>query len=130
MIARVISMVNGLMIYWNEVENAAVYHVHLLIGDKNRHMEHRDGVQKWVEDEEKFQEIDCVDVERKTKYYSFVNLAPIHFEMVLRHYEWIRESTGRNYYLFVEAEDRNGYILDQSDRICGRVKDIQGGNSL
>lgn len=33
---RVCSMPNGLMAFWEEIEEAAVYHVHLIIGDLNK----------------------------------------------------------------------------------------------
>lgn len=29
-------MSNGLMAFWEEIEEAAVYHVHLIIGDLNK----------------------------------------------------------------------------------------------
>ena len=33
---RVRSMPNGLMAFWEEIEEAAVYHVHLIIGEKEK----------------------------------------------------------------------------------------------
>ena len=82
--ARVIGMNNGLMVYWEEIKQAAQYHVHLLIGDKNRHQEYQNGYLRWVEKKEKFQEIALIDIDRTIKYHSFINLARIDKERVYR----------------------------------------------
>lgn len=81
----VLGMNNGLMVYWEEVKEAAQYYVHLLISDRNRRQEVQNGQARWVEDEEKIQEIALVAVERNTKYYSFTNLARIDRRQVYRY---------------------------------------------
>ena len=130
--ARVIGMNNGLMVYWEELKQAAQYHVHLLIGDKNRHKEYQNGYLRLVEEKEKFQEIALIDTDRTIKYHSFINLAKIDKELVFGpgYGDGVLEDTGRSYYIFVEAEDREGNILDKSEMIKCRVKEMLDGSSL
>ena len=129
--ARVIGMNNGLMVYWEEIKEAAQYHVHLLIGDLNRHQECQDGEQRWVDEKEEFQEIALIDVERTIKYHSFVDLARIDRQLVYRYDSgYVQEGTGRNYYIFVEAEDREGKIIEKTDKIVGYVKEMWKGSPL
>ena len=97
------AMLYGFMIYWDEVEDAARYYVHLLIGDSRS----EDG--KNINALEKFQEIALVEHDKYTKYHSFVNLAKID-------YKKSREKSGLNYYVYVEVEDRNGNIIDKTSR--------------
>ena len=54
---RVFGLVEGLMVVWDEVKNAAQYHVHLFIGDINKHLETIDGRQTWVTSKEVIKEI-------------------------------------------------------------------------
>ena len=49
---RVFGLVEGLMVVWDEVKNAAQYHVHLFIGDINKHLEKIDGRQTWATSKE------------------------------------------------------------------------------
>lgn len=84
----------GLMLYWNKVENAAVYHVHLSINN---------GYGAVIS----LQEIASVDVPRNIMYYSFSNLGDLH------------------YFISVEAEDRNGNIIEISDFIESTVLSIK-----
>ena len=129
--SRVIGMNNGLMVYWEEIKQAAQYHVHLLIGDKNRHQENQNGCLRWVEEKEKFQEIALIDIDRTIKYHSFINLARIDKELVHNGYgDEVLVGTGRSYYIFVEAEDREGNILDKSDTIKCHVKEMLNGSAL
>lgn len=118
----VLSMNNGLMAYWGEIKEAAVYHVHLLVGDRNKRRQN----QSFVFDEEKFSEIALIDVPRNLKYYSFTDLAPIHLNKTA-YYGTTDRGSGREYYIFVEAEDRAGNIIAQSDRIRGVVEDDSTG---
>lgn len=94
------AMLYGFMIYWNEVENAARYYVHLLIGESYS------GAENDINSGVKFQEIDLVEHDKFTKYHSFINLAKIDYNN--------REKTGINYYVYVEAEDRDGKIIDKT----------------
>lgn len=129
--ANVLGMNNGLMVYWEEVKEAAQYYVHLLIGDRNRRIEVQNGQQRVVEDNEKKQEIALIPIERHIKYHSFTDLARINRRSVYHynrgHYE---EETGRNYYIFVEAENREGEIIDKSEMICCQVKELKDGSAL
>lgn len=126
--ARVIGMNNGLMVYWEEIKQAVQYHVHLLIGDKNRHQENQNGYLRWVEEKEKFQEIALIDIDRNIKYHSFIDLAIIDYTYAYNG-EYL-EDTGRSYYIFVEAEDREGNIFDKSNTIKCRVKEMWSGRAL
>lgn len=129
--ARVIGMNNGLMVYWEEIKQAAQYHVHLLIGDKNRHQEIQNGQQRWVDEKEEFLEIALIDIERTIKYHSFTDLARIDRQLVYRYNTGnVQEDTGRNYYIFVEAEDREGKIIDKTDKIICHVKEMWNGSAL
>ncbi len=110
------------MAYWEEIKEAAAYHVHLLVGDRNKR---REG-QQFVFDEEKFGELALIDVPRNLKYHSFTDLAPIHLNKT-NYYGTTDRGSGREYYIVVEAEDRAGNIIAQSDRIRGVVEDDSTG---
>ena len=118
----VLSMNNGLMAYWGEIKEAAVYHVHLLVGDRNKRRQN----QSFIFDEEKFSELALIDVPRNLKYYSFTDLAPIHLNKTA-YYGTTDRGSGSEYYIFVEAEDRAGNIIAQSDRIRGVVEGDSNG---
>lgn len=121
------SLLNGLMVYWNEVKNAVRYYVHLLIGDKHQEKEIIQGMQTYVYGKETFLEIAVVEIEWNIKYYSFTNLAKIEQEYPperLRHRKdgYSRDySTGKNYYIYVEAEYKNGNIIFKSEKVEGSV---------
>lgn len=121
---KVYGLIEGLMVYWDEVKNAAVYHVHLFIGDWNRRREVVYGRLTVVQDKkQKMQEIALIDVDRNCKYCSFKNLARIHFT-----YSGMGiEKTGLEYYVLVEAEDRQGNVIDSSDKVRGRVLSMDNG---
>lgn len=117
--AYISPMLYGFMIYWDEEKDAARYFVHLLIGDENVTKEiinYRDQVKKRVET---YQEIDLVEVERSKKYYTFANLAKID---VVRNHNNGFDSTGKNYYVFVEAEDKNGKIIAKTEKVFAIVE--------
>lgn len=121
---KVYGLIEGLMVYWDEVKNAAVYHVHLFIGDRNRRREVVNGTRTVVQDKKpKMQEIALIDVHRNYKYYSFKNLARIH----VTYSGIMREETGLEYYVLVEAEDRQGNVIDSSDKVSGRVLSMDNG---
>lgn len=129
--ANVLGMNNGLMVYWEEIKEAAQYYVHLLIGDINKHEEFKDGRYEIVEEPEKRQEIALICVERNIKYYSFTDLARIDRRSVYKYNVGrCEEETGRNYYIFVEAENREGKIIDKCEPICCKVKEMMDGSAL
>lgn len=66
------SLLNGLMVYWDENLDAARYYVHLLIGDKHRNEVYENGRMTTKFGKETFQEIALVEVERNIKYHSFI----------------------------------------------------------
>ena len=118
----VLSMNNGLMAYWEEIEEAAIYHVHLIVGDRNKRRKN----DIFVFDKEKFSELALIDVPRNLKYYSFTDLAPIHLNKST-YYGTTDRGSGREYYIFIEAEDRAGNIIASSDQVRGIVEDISNG---
>ena len=121
---RVFGLVEGLMVCWDEVKDAAQYHIHLLIGNINRHLETINGSQTWVTNKETFKEIAMVDVDRNFKFYSFKGLSRIHVERINKWDGISINDTGLNYYVVVEAEDRTGKIIDKSERCSGKVLQV------
>ena len=129
---KVYALIERLMVCLDEVKNAAVYHVHLFIGDWNRRIEIVNGIQTVVDDKkQKMQEIALIDVDRNYKYCSFKNLARIHVTHTSTiygpTYGRMREETGLEYYVLVEAEDRQGNVIDSSDKVSGRVLSMDNG---
>ena len=123
------SLLCGLMVYWDEVSDASRYYVHLLIGDKHKTMELINGMRKAVYKDETYQEIAVVEVERNIKYHSFFNLAKIN-EGEPGACKWGRVAatdTGKNYYIYVEAEDKKGDIINKSDKVVGDVYVMSNG---
>lgn len=126
-------LLNGLMVYWDEEKNAARYYVHLLIGDK--HLENKivNGRITTISGKETFQEIALVEVERNIKYYSFTNLGKIDQEypqerMRPGYCGYSKDyTTGMNYYIYVEAEDKNGNIISKSDKVKGSIFVLEHG---
>ena len=123
---------NGLMVYWDGVQDASRYYVHLLIGDKHRKEVFENGRMVTKYGDETFQEIALVEVERNMKYYSFTNLAKIDQGEpgATGGYVSGRVSgvdTGKNYYIFVEAEDRSGEIIAKSEKELGQVYVLTNG---
>ena len=123
------SLLNGLMVYWDEEIYAARYYVHLLIGDRHKYMDNEWGMQKIKYKDETFNEIAVVEVERNIKYYSFTNLGKIDLTERTSN-QWgqrVSTDTGKNYYVFVEAEDKNGNIIKKSEKVVGIVYTMTGG---
>ncbi len=110
-------MLHGFMVYWDEEKEAARYYVHLLIGDKHKAFDLSGRVQ--TTGIETYQEIGLVEVDRNTKYYSFNNLAKI--DKVRNNNNGL-SPTGKNYYVYVEAEDKNGKIISKTDKVCAIVE--------
>lgn len=123
------SLLNGLMVYWDENLDAARYYVHLLIGDKHRNEVYENGRMTTKFGKETFQEIALVEVERNIKYHSFINLAKI--DQLERSansgYRMTGIETGLNYYVVVEAEDKAGIIIDKSSKLLGKVYTMVNG---
>lgn len=115
------SLLNGLMVYWEEVKEAARYYVHLVIGDKHKQEVYENGRMTTKYDKETFQEIGLIEVERNTKYYSFINLARI--DKDIKNGSWF--DTGKNYYIYVEAENKSGEIIKKSESIVGQCADYR-----
>ena len=107
--AEVKSLLNGLMVYWDEVEEAARYYVHLLIGYT-------------PQTKTQYQEIAVIEVPRNIKYHSFTDLAKIdQEEAILSHYHASGKDTHKNYFIYVEAEDRTGKIIAKTEKQVGKV---------
>lgn len=123
------SLLNGLMVYWDENLNAARYYVHLLIGDKHRDEVYENGRMTTKYGKETFQEIALVEVERNTKYHSFINLAKIDqlAPSANSGYRMTGIESGLNYYVVVEAEDKAGIIIDKSSKLLGKVYTMVNG---
>ena len=127
------SLLNGLMAYWAEEKDAARYYVHLLIGDKHLTRDVINGRQTLVEGEETFKEIALIELERNIRYCSFNNLGKIdqkHPDERMRHglCGYSKDySTGKNYYIYVEAEDKNGKIISKSNKEKGSVFVLENG---
>ncbi len=125
---KVYALIERLMVCLDEVKNAAVYHVHLFIGDWNRRIEIVNGIQTVIEDKkQKMQEIALIDADRNYKYCSFKNLARIHVIHTSTTYGRMSKETGLEYYVLVEAKDRQGNVIDSSDKVSGRVLSMDNG---
>ena len=127
------SLLNGLMVYWDEEKDAARYYVHLLIGDKHLTRDIISGRQTLVKGKETYKEIAIVEIERNIRYYSFNNLGKIDQQypderMSNGNLCYSKDySTGKNYYIYVEAEDKNGKIISKSNKEKGSVFVLENG---
>ena len=105
-------LLQGIMAYWDEVPNTAVYTIKLFINEKM--------ISRKIN-------------ERTELYCSFNGLAPIDgttYSVIPRDvpvsiggYRGSSHS-GLDYYVQVEAEDRNGKILEQSEKVKCSVKTL------
>lgn len=104
-------LLQGIMAYWDEVPNTAVYTIKLFINEK----------------------IISRKTNEKTELYcSFNGLAPIDgitHSVIPRDFVCIGgysgpSHSGLDYYVQVEAEDRNGKILEQSEKVKCSVKTL------
>lgn len=124
---RVFSLIEGLMVCWDDVLDAAQYNIHLFIGECNESKEALRGqLEKLDSKEITFKELALISVDRNTKYYSFKGLARIHVRHTLEGAYWCRHKTGLNYYVMVEAEDRNGQIISSSEKVLGNSLGARG----
>ena len=104
-----------------------------LIGDKHLTRDIINGRQTLVEGKETYKEIALVEIERNIRYYSFNNLGKIDQQYPderMRHglCGYSKDySTGKNYYIYVEAEDKNGKIISKSNKEKGSVFVLENG---
>lgn len=109
-------LMNGIMAYWTEVKNAAAYNITLYINEQ--------AISKRVND-------------RTEMYCTFTGLAAV--DGITRHtisaaaasIECVSgggysspQHSGKDYYVKVEAENRNGKIIDSSDKIKCAVREF------
>ena len=109
-------LMNGIMAYWTEVENAAAYNVSLYINEQR--------ISKRI-------------IDRTEMYCTFTGLAAI--DGVTRHTisaaaastvhvvgggRYAPTHSGMDYYVQVEAEDRNGNIIETSEKIKCAVREF------
>ncbi len=117
------------MVFWEKVENAAQYIIHLLIesaicperteGGYPRVRTIPQYTPKFLFDKHKSnvagdavsQEINVITVSRERTYFTFDDLVSI------ARNKSTNNVTGYNYYVFVEAEDRQGNIIDKSTNV-------------
>lgn len=117
-------LLNGIMAYWDKVEDAAIYYVNLLIGEKHTESKMLAGrLTSLNTEKETYKEIATIEVPRNITYYSFLNLAKIDQNNPSGHngYHCTGTQTGKNYYIYVEAEDRMGNIISKTDKVLGQV---------
>ena len=95
-------LLQGIMAYWDEVPNAAIYTIKLFINEKM--------ISRKIN-------------ERTELYCSFNGLAPIDgitdsvIQSSIGNYYRRPSHSGLDYYVKVEAEDKNGKILEQSEKV-------------
>ena len=117
-------LLNGIMAYWDKVEDAAIYYVHLLIGEKHTESKIIAGRVTSIKTEKvTYKEIATIEVPRNITYHSFLNLAKIDQNKPTSSggYRCIGSQTGKNYYIYVEAEDRMGKTISKTDKVLGQV---------
>ena len=117
-------LLNGIMAYWDKVEDAAIYYVHLLIGEKHVESKMIAGrVTSIKSEKETYKEIATIEVPRNITYHSFLNLAKIDQNKPSSNggYRCSGSQTGKNYYIYVEAEDRMGNTISKTDKVLGQV---------
>lgn len=96
-----------LMVIWSDVKDAARYYVHLSFAIYN------DSQYRTLVDEI---ELSSVEVERNKKYHTFLDILYVGSNHVMR---YAKENVQRPYYsynAFVEAEDKNGNIIEKSEK--------------
>lgn len=117
------SMDNGFMVIWDKVEDAVRYFVHLKVADYGAN-----GGREKPNEIKSIEIIKTVEVERSLLYYSFINLA--HLSNTIYHENngpwggssWTDYFECKNYFVSVEAESKDGKIIDKSDDIVGLIK--------
>lgn len=117
---KVLGLPYGLMCYWNKIDNASQYILKLYVGTDASIDE--------------CQEISTIFVDRYQAYYSFTNLGAIAGDEMkprIPHYPVVviggsssvkNNTTGYNYYVLVEAEDKYGDTIAKSELTIGKIK--------
>ena len=99
---RIGSILNGAMVYWEKIEDAARYYVKLYIEEKEAYFN------KTVFE----QELETVEIDRNKFYHTFQGLA-----------KFYRERIGFKYYIEVLAENRDGQIIASSQKFEASIDD-------
>ena len=86
---------NGIMVYWNKIEDSARYYVKLYIEEKESYSK------KTFE-----QELETVEIDRNKFYHTFQGLA-----------RFYKQGMEFNYFIEVLAENRNGQIIARSQKV-------------
>lgn len=92
----------GGMVWWKKIDDAARYLIYLYIVEKEQN--------SLI-----YNEIACVEKDRQTLYHTFEGLAAINLEWNRNRGCWC--NTGLDYYVSVVAEDRNGNIIAESEKV-------------
>lgn len=109
-------LMNGIMAYWDEVKDAVAYNITLYINDQ--------AISKRIN-------------ERTEMYCTFTGLAAIDgitkqtisaaaasTVHVVGRGSYTPQHSGKDYYVRVEAENRNGEIIDSSDKVKCSVREF------
>lgn len=102
-----VSKTDRLMVIWSDVKDAARYYVHLSFAIYNN-LQYRTLVDEI--------ELSSVEVERNKKYYTFPDILSVTSNHVMRHAKENVQRPDFSYNVFVEAEDKNGNIIEISEK--------------
>lgn len=109
-------LMNGIMAYWDEVENAVAYNITLYINEQ--------AISKRINERTElyctFTGLAAIDgVTRNT--ISSAAASTVH---VVGRGSYTPQHSGKDYYIKVEAENRNGDIIDSSDKVKCAVREF------
>ena len=125
--AFVEGIINGLMVYWKEVPNAASYRVRLFVGENVA----IDLGNNSSRNEVQYTEIAVIDVPRNIRYHTFKDLAWIESKADPHGtFPGASKATGKWYCISVEAEDRAGEIIEKTDKIVGKLDHLIGDTKI
>ena len=96
---RIGSFLNGIMVYWDKIENSARYYVKLYIEEKESYSN------KTFE-----QELETVEIDRNKFYHTFQGLAKFYKQ--------------GKYFIEVLAENRDGQIIARSQKVEAAIDDV------
>ena len=99
---RIGSILNGAMVYWEKIEDAARYYVKLYIEEKEAYFN------KTVFE----QELETVEIDRNKFYHTFQGLA-----------KFYKQGMGFKYFIEVLAENRDGQIIARSQKAEAAIDD-------
>ena len=112
------SLINGIMAYWSEVKEAVSYNITLYINDQaiSTRVNHRTELYCT------FTGLAAIDGITERPICEIIKLLrkPIggHYSAVGSFY------SGDDYYIIVEAEDRNGKIIETSEKIKCKIREL------